>query len=54
MQCNRGHFIAFSRYVSSVDGAVNILWEDDGEDKDDSEWVTDNDSVMSDDSDSGE
>ena len=26
----------------------NILWEDDGEDKDDSDWVTD-DSVMSDD-----
>jgi hypothetical protein len=42
MQCNRGAFIAFSRYVSSVDDAVNILWEDDGEDKDDSDWVTDN------------
>jgi hypothetical protein len=28
MQCNRGPFIAFSRYVSSVDDAVNILWED--------------------------
>jgi hypothetical protein len=26
----------------------NILWEDDGEDKDDSDWVTDNGSVMSD------
>ena len=26
----------------------DILWEDDDEDKDDSEWVTDNDSVMSD------
>ena len=25
------------------------LWEDDGEDKDDSDWVTDSDSVMSDD-----
>ena len=25
------------------------LWEDDDEDKDDSEWVTDSDSVMSDD-----
>jgi hypothetical protein len=24
------------------------LWEDDGEDKDDSDWVTDNDSVMND------
>ena len=32
----------------------DILWEDDGEDKDDSDWVTDNDSVMSDDSESGE
>jgi hypothetical protein len=49
MQC-----IAFSRYVSSVDEAVNILWEDDGDDKDDSDWVTDNDSVMSDDGESGE
>jgi hypothetical protein len=38
---------------SSVD-AINILWEDDGEDKDDSDWVTDNDSVMSDDGESGE
>ena len=26
----------------------DILWEDDGDDKDDSDWVTDNDSVMSD------
>ena len=26
----------------------DILWEDDGEDKYDSDWVTDNDSVMSD------
>jgi hypothetical protein len=25
-----------------------FLWENDGEDKNDSEWVTDNDSVMSD------
>jgi hypothetical protein len=30
----------------------DILWEDDGGDKDDSDWVTDNDSVMSDDSES--
>ena len=30
------------------------LWEDDGEDKDDSDWVTDNDSVMSDDGESDE
>jgi hypothetical protein len=27
----------------------DILWEDDGEDKDDSDWMTDNDLVMSDD-----
>jgi hypothetical protein len=54
MQCNSGPFIAFSRYVNSADDAVNILCEDDGENKDDSDWVTDNDSVMSDDSESGE
>ena len=30
----------------------DILWEDDGEDKDDSDWVKDNDSVMSDDGES--
>ena len=32
----------------------DILREDDGEDKDDSDWVTDNDSVMSDDGESDE
>ena len=32
----------------------DILWEDDGEDKDDSDWVTDNDSVMSGDGESDE
>ena len=32
----------------------DILWEDDGEDKDDSDLVTDNDSVMSDDGESDE
>ena len=32
----------------------DILWEDDGEDKDDSDWVTDNDSIMSDDGESDE
>jgi hypothetical protein len=31
-----------------------ILWKDDGEDKDDSGWVTDNDAVMSDDGESYE
>jgi hypothetical protein len=30
------------------------LWEDDDEDKDDSDWVTGNDSVMSDDGESDE
>ena len=32
----------------------DTLWEDDGEDKDDSDWVTDNDSFMSDDGESDE
>jgi hypothetical protein len=32
----------------------DILWEANGEDKDDSEWVTDNDSVTSDDGESEE
>jgi len=32
----------------------DILLEDDGEDKDDSDWVTDNESVMSDDGESDE
>jgi hypothetical protein len=35
---------------NALDGSEDdILWEDDGEDKDDSDWVMDNDSVMSDD-----
>ena len=32
----------------------DILWEDDGEDSDDSDWVTDNDSDMSDNGESDE
>jgi len=33
---------------NALDGSEGkILWEDDGEDKDDSDWVTDNDSVVS-------
>ena len=37
---------------NALDGSEDdILWEDDGEDKDDSDWVMDNDSVMSDESD---
>ena len=40
---------------NALDGSKgDILWEDDGEDKDDSDWVTDNDSLMSDDGESDE
>ena len=40
---------------NALDGSEDdIRWEDDGEDKDDSDWVTDNDSVMSDDGESDE
>ena len=40
---------------NALDGSEDdILWEDDGEDKDDSDWVTDNDSVISDDGESDE
>jgi hypothetical protein len=39
----------------ALDGSEDdILWEDDGEDKDESDWVTDSDSVMSDDGESDE
>ena len=39
---------------NALDGSEDdILWVDDGEDKDDSDWVTD-DSFMSDDGDSDE
>ena len=32
---------------NALDGSEDdILWEDDREDKDDNDWVTDNDSVM--------
>jgi len=35
---------------NGLDGSEDdILWEGDGEDKDDSDWVTDSDTVMSDD-----
>ena len=38
---------------NALDGSEDdILWEDDGEDKDDSDQVTDNNSVMSDDGES--
>jgi len=40
---------------NALDGSEDdILWEDDGEDKDDNDWVTDSDSVMSDDGESEE
>ena len=40
---------------NALDGSEDdILWEDDGGDKDDSDWVTDSDSVMSDDGESDE
>jgi len=40
---------------NALDGSQDeILWEDDGEDKDDSDRVTDNDSVTSDDGESEE
>ena len=32
----------------------DILWEDGGEDKDDSDWLTDSDTVMGDDGESDE
>jgi len=38
---------------NALDGSEDdIRWEDDGEDTDDSDWVTDNDSIMSDDGES--
>jgi len=40
---------------NALDGSEDdILWKDDGENKDDSECVTDNDSVMNDDGGSDE
>ena len=43
------------RISNALDGSEDdILWEDDGEDKDDSDWVTDNDSVIRDDGESDE
>jgi len=41
--------------TNALDGYEDdILWKDDGEDKDDSDWGTDNDSVISYDGESGE
>jgi hypothetical protein len=45
------HVISTCCISNALDGSEDdILWEDDGEDKNDSDWVTDSDSVMSDDS----
>jgi len=40
--------------IKLVNGSNPHLCEDDGEDEDDSDWVKDNDSVMSDEGESGE
>jgi hypothetical protein len=42
--------------MAETQGSDDIVWEDDVEDKDDSDWVesTDNNSVMSDDGESDE
>jgi len=49
---------SFCRFLKQkkklVRGSNQHLWEDNGEDKDDSDWVTDNDSVMSDEGESDE
>ena len=43
------------RIINALDGSeYYVLWEDDGEDKDDSDWVTGNDSVVGDDGESDE
>jgi len=40
---------------NAVDGSEDVIvWEDDSEGKDDSDWVADNGSVMSDNSESDE
>jgi len=50
----RASFCRFLKRKKKVRGSNPHLWEDDGEDKDDSDWLTDNDSVMSDDGESDE
>ena len=42
-------YLFLKRKKTLVCGSNPHLLEDDGEDKEDSDWVTDNDSVMSDD-----
>jgi len=54
-ELNRHSFCRFlSQKKKLFRGSNPHLWEDDGEDKDDSDCVTDNDSVMSDDGESDE
>jgi hypothetical protein len=49
------HVISTCCISNALDGSEeDFLWEDDGEDKDDSDWVTDKDSIMSDDGESDE
>ena len=52
------HFVRYFKKCcisNALDGSEDdILWEDDGEDKDHSDRVTDNDSVISDDGESEE
>jgi len=50
----RPSFCRFLKWKKLVRGSNPHLWEDDGEDKDDSDWVKDNDSIMSDDGESNE
>jgi len=50
----RTSFCLFIKPKNLVRGSNLHLWKDDGEDKDDSDWVTDNDTVMSDDGESDE
>ena len=45
---------SFSKFTKKIIGYNPHLWEDDGEDKDDSDWVTDNGTVMSVDGESDE
>jgi hypothetical protein len=54
------HYVRYFKkccITNGLDGSEDdVVWEDDVEDKDDSDWVknTDNDSVMSDDGESDE
>ena len=50
----RTNFCRFLKKKKLVRGFNPHLWEEEGEDKDDSDWVTENDSVMSDDGESDE